>query len=191
VNRRALAAALAGLVVLGACSISAEGSARKVPAGDVPFQLVQTTTTQIDATTTTAVAVAEIDVFLVRDGRLAAVARKASGPTADSVLSLLALGPTDVESASGLRTALVPDLAALVDVGQGLVVIDLAAEFTELTPTEARLALAQITYSLTQLAGIERVRFLVAGQDASVPRGDGSATDQPVTPADYVQLAPR
>jgi spore germination protein GerM len=187
---RAAGIALVVSIAFAGCSIAPESSARRVPPKDVPFQLVQTTTTQFGATTTTILQVQEVNVFLVRDGRLAPVARKAPGPTAESVLSLLALGPTDTESASGLRTALVPDLAALVEVEGGLVVIDLAAEFTEPTPTEARLALAQITYSLTQLGGIDRVRFLVAGQEASVPRGDGSATEQPVGPADYGQLAP-
>ena len=40
------------------------------------------------------------------------------------------------------------------------------------------------------LPSIDDVRFLVAGQQASVPRGDGSSTDRPVTPADYAVFAP-
>ena len=32
--------------------------------------------------------------------------------------------------------------------------------------------------------------LLVAGQAASVPRGDGSSTDGPVGPVDYQNLAP-
>ena len=48
----------------------------------------------------------------------------------------------------------------------------------------------QITFATTQLTAISTVRFLVAGQPASVPRGDGSCTDGPVSPDDYSDFAP-
>jgi spore germination protein GerM len=89
-----------------------------------------------------------------------------------------------------LRTALVPDLTQIIAVDGELVTIDLDAEFNALAPTEQRLALAQITFAMTQIAAINRVKFLVAGQPASVPRGDGSSTDGPVSPADYNEFAP-
>jgi spore germination protein GerM len=107
-----------------------------------------------------------------------------------TVLALLANGPSQAETDAGLRTALVPDLAQIIEIDGELITIDLDGEFNALAPTEQRLALAQITYAMTQLAAISKVKFLVAGQPASVPRGDGSSTDGPVSPDDYTDFAP-
>jgi spore germination protein GerM len=52
------------------------------------------------------------------------------------------------------------------------------------------MALAQITYTLTQLPAVSSVRFLVAGQEVSVPSGDGSSVGRPVTPEDYPEVRP-
>lgn len=179
------------LIVTG-CSVGSESSAVRVPPDQVPFQLASDTVTPstgADGTTTT-VPSDEVELFLVRDDRLAIVRRDAAASDPQDVLSLLAAGPTDDETGDGLRTALVPDLAAIVDVADELVTIDLDAGFTELAPLEQRLALAQITYSVTWLPSINDVRFLVGGEEASVPRGDGSSTDRPVTSADYLEFAP-
>lgn len=189
-KRRIVLGAAAACSILAGCSVATQDSAVRVPPDQVPFQLGSQTSTTLVTTETTEVARDEVQVYLVRDERLAAVRRDAVAPDAQGVLSLLALGPTQAETDEGLRSALVPDLAAIVDVGEGVVTIDLAAAFTELAPTEQRLALAQITFSVAQLPSISEVRFLVAGQAASVPRGDGSSTDRPVTPDDYQDFAP-
>ena len=180
------------LVALVGCSVSTEESAVRIPTDQVPFQLnAEATTTSVGVSgTTTTVPRNEVEIYLVRDDRLAVVRRDAVASDPQGVLSLLAAGPTEQEIGAGLRTALVADLAVIVRVADQLVTIDLTAGFTELAPLEQRLALAQITYSVTQLPAINDVRFLVAGQDASVPRGDGSSTDRPVTPGDYAEFAP-
>ncbi|MEO7398212.1 MAG: GerMN domain-containing protein [Ilumatobacteraceae bacterium] len=185
---------LLALVGIGtACSVSSEDSAVRVPADQIPFQLAnQSTTTTTDVASATSIAPSDdVEVYFVRDDRLAVVERDAVASDPQGLLSLLALGPSAAESAAGLRSALVPDLASIVGIGERVLTVDLAAGFTELAPTEQRLALAQITFSVTQLPAIAEVRFLVAGQAASVPRGDGSSTDRPVTAQDYQELAPR
>ena len=85
---------------------------------------------------------------------------------------------------------MVADLAEIVGTEGDLITIDLADEFSALAPTEQRLALAQITYAMTQLPALIRVEFLVAGNRRASPVGDGSATDRPVSPVDYEEFAP-
>lgn len=181
----------AAAVALAGCSVGDEESAVRIPPEQVPFHLNSDSpaTTDVSDTTTT-IASDAVELYLVSDDRLATVLRDAVASDPQDVLSLLAQGPTEDETVEGLRTALVPELAVVVGVVDQLVTIDLAAGFTELAPLEQRLALAQITYSVSQLPAIDDVRFLVAGQQASVPRGDGSSTDRPVTPGDYAAFAP-
>ncbi|MEO6124944.1 MAG: GerMN domain-containing protein [Ilumatobacteraceae bacterium] len=187
---RLAAGAIATVLVLSGCSVGSEDTAIRVPPDEIPFQLNSETTTTVRPTETTTVVRDEVELYLVQNDRLAVVVRDAVASDPQGVLSLLAAGPNDVETQRGLRTALIPELAVVTGVVEELVTIDLAAGFIELAPLEQRLALAQITYSVTQLSPIDDVRFLVAGQEASVPRGDGSSTDQPVTPADYAVFAP-
>lgn len=183
--------ALVGLVavVLASCTVPSEDRAQVMSADEVPFELTGVGTTT-DVSVTSVTANRAVKVFLVRDDRLEVVDRIASPADPENVLALLALGPTETETASGMRSALVADLAEIVDTERDLITIDLADEFSALAPTEQRLALAQITYAMTQLPSLNRVEFLVAGQPASVPRGNGSSTDGPVSPADYDEFAP-
>ena len=174
---------------LAGCSVPSEDDAVRVPAEDVPFGLSATTTTSSSGVITDPVN-QTVQVFLVLDDRLAVVDREASSADPPTVLGLLAQGPSPAETAAGLRTALVPELAVIVSIEGDLITIDLDGEFSALAPTEQRLALAQITFAMTQLDAIDMVGFLVAGQPASVPRGDGSSTDQPVSPTDYSEFAP-
>lgn len=187
-NHRVTAIVAAAIIAISGCSVESEDSATRVPAGDVPFQLAKTT--PADSGTAPSAADIAVNVFLVRVDRLAVVSRGTSPADPANVLALLTLGPSQAETEAGLRTALVPDLADIVDIDGDLITIDLDGEFNSLAPTEQRLALAQITFAMTQLQAISRVRFLVAGLPASVPRGDGSSTDAPVSPDDYSDVAP-
>ena len=189
VNGRTLLVAATSIAAFAGCTVSSQDSAHRVPAQDVPFELAETTTTDTGSVITIG-AGQDVAVFLVRDDRLTVVNRTTSPADPPHVLALLAQGPSQEETSAGLRTALVPDLAEIVAIDGELITIDLDGEFSSLVPTEQRLALAQITFAMTQLAAISNVRFLVAGQPASVPRGDGSSTDGPVSPDDYSDFAP-
>ena len=70
------------------------------------------------------------------------------------------------------------------------VAIDLAGPFTDATASEQRLALAQLTYAMTEIPGIDAVTFTLDGEPTSVPRADGSASDGPLRRADYQLLGP-
>lgn len=181
---RRLCVVAAAALLCAACGVPSEQSAQRVPAGQVPFQLADTTA---PGTTEGVGRPDELPLYLVRDDRLVAVSRVVVPADAETALAQLAQGPTPNEVDLGMRTALVPDLATTVEDEEGLLVVDLDEEFTSLAPIEQRLALAQITLTVTQF-GRDAVRFLVAGQPASVPRGDGTAIDRPVTRDDYAEL---
>lgn len=189
VTGRAFLVGAAIAVLCAGCSVPNESTAQRIPRADVPFELAGPTTTSAGAVVGNPDE-ERVKVYLVRDDRLTIVFHVASPADPPNVLALLARGPTTSETDDGMRTALVPDLAKIIEIDGDVITIDLDREFTSLAPTEQRLALAQITFSMTQLQAINFVRFLVAGQPASVPRGDGSSTDLPVGPRDYDDFAP-
>jgi spore germination protein GerM len=47
-----------------------------------------------------------------------------------------------------------------------------------------------MVYTATAIAGVDGVRFEVAGEPAEVPRGDGTLTGRPVDRSDYQLDAP-
>jgi spore germination protein GerM len=178
-----------GIVSLSACSVGSEDAANRVAPEDVPFDLLDVSSTSTSIVPSTGSMVVR-EIYLVRDERLRVVTRPETAVNAANLLSLLAAGPTEQEIAAGVRTAVVPELAQVTDNAGDTVVVDLAAEFSSLAPAEQRMALAQVTYTLTQLPAVSAVRFLVAGQEVSVPSGDGSSVDRPVTPQDYPEVRP-
>ena len=130
-------------------------------------------------------------VYFVRDEHLAGATRSVSAADPASVLAALVGGPTAEEEQSGLRSALVSD--EVVNSANRLgstVAIDLAGPFTDATASEQRLALAQLTYAMTEIPGIDAVTFTLDGEPTSVPRADGSASDGPLHRADYQLLGP-
>jgi spore germination protein GerM len=183
---RALAGTALCCVALVGCGVRPQSSAERIAADDIPFELGGTTPSEtadvgIDSTTRSV-------VYLVADESLREVIRAEGAVDAASAMSLLEQGPSDEEAQRGLRTAVVPDLAVVTGVDGDVATVDLSAEFSSLAPLEQRLALAQITYTLTQLTGIGAVKFLVAGEDVSVPTADGLPVARPVTRSDYGAL---
>jgi spore germination protein GerM len=81
-----------------------------------------------------------------------------------------------------------PDIVTSVEQSGGSVRVDLAPAFAEIPAPEQRLALAQLTYTLTGLPRVASVIFTLDGEETSVPRADGTASDGPVTREDYEPL---
>lgn len=183
-------AAVSMLAVLGACGVPGEQEARVLSDADVPFGLLEPRQPVPSDAPVTTVAAVTATVFLVRGDRLAPVSRAAEqGP--DALLELLLAGPTVAESETGVRTAIpATDAVRGVTIEDDTAAIDLAPRFAEASASEQRLALAQLTFTFTDQAGVNRVVFTVDGQPTNVPRGDGTATDGPVGRDDYASLAP-
>lgn len=177
------------LVLCLAAACAGTSGPVEVPAGDVPFPL-----TREDAIPEVTSTVGRILVFFVLDGRLSAVTRTAEAgdtPTEAAMRALLG-GPNQRELGRGLTTSL-PSSTRLLDisVGGGIALADLSAEFqAPADPDAITLRIAQVVWTLTQLPGVESVRFAVDGNEISVATDDGQSVDRPVSRADYDQFAP-
>jgi len=113
----------------------------------------ESTATDTD-TVTTPVETARLRVYLLRDGKVAPVAREVGDILLDEIaLDLLLRGPTEDERELGLETALpedVEDVAVSVDDGVATVELDGSEGLS-------REALAQIVYTATAFPGVESV----------------------------------
>ena len=192
------------------CGVSAESTPRAVDRADIRFDLADTsstttTTTTIVRTTTpstippaTTIPVEVAKIYFVKGGdarrrRPPDPARR--GPVRRSSAASSKV-PTAAEAATGLRTAVPFSAVTVLGIGVegGTATIDVAPNFLELlpSPTEQQLAAAQLVMTLTDRGpGIGRVRFTVGGNPVPVPRGDGSAPQQPdqsVSRDDYAAL---
>ncbi len=186
---RKLAVMLAA-VMLGAvaCGVSTDDQAIRVPDRDVPFGLLDENSGARPSTA----GGADVSVFLVRNDRLvAAVRRLAPSARLRRVLGALELGPTKEEVAvAGLRSALPTNAVDGVSVAAGTAIVGLDPSVATLSSGDQLLALAQLVFTLTARPGIGQVRFTLEGEDAQVPRADGSLVAAPVSRDDYLAVAP-
>jgi germination protein M len=178
--RGALLATL--LAVLAACGIPTDGEPRPL-ADETPTSTPDTA--PADADTSAA-------VYLVRaTNALGSVRRGLSGPRSPvTVLEALLAPPSDEELEDGLSTA-VPLGTTVLEVVQDddLVSVDLSDEWDSLVQPNALLAYAQVVLTLTDLNGVERVRFLVDGEGVAAPTINQGDLDT-VTADDYAGLDP-
>ncbi|WP_432534548.1 GerMN domain-containing protein [Kineococcus arenarius] len=128
-------------------------------------------------------------VYFVRGNRLVAVTRRTDTATPQTTLDQLVSGPRRSEVADEVRTAVAPqDLAATPDPAGG-VVVAAGRDFTNVGGANQLLAVAQLVWTLTELRGVEHVRFTVEGQQVEVPTDEG-LTHEPVDRDDYASVAP-
>ena len=133
----------------------------------------------------------EVTVFLVRGEQLEPVLRPGRSADVATALTLLVSGPLPTEVAGGLRTALAPQALEVSREAPDEVTVEVAVtrDFTSVTGVDQLLAVAQVVWTVTQLPGIERVRFVAQGQPLEVPTDEG-LSDQPVGRNDYRSVAP-
>ncbi|MEU8301767.1 Gmad2 immunoglobulin-like domain-containing protein [Micromonospora sp. NPDC048909] len=120
-----------------------------------------------------------VELWFVRDGRLAPTRRTRPSTPATSRLALaeLAAGPTGAEAAIGLSTLLSAG-ADPVGVAGGVATVRLPSATGD--PATRRLRQAQVVWTLTQFPTVRRVRF-----DPPAEPADG-----PVDRTDYADLLP-
>jgi len=188
-HRLLLAVALVLGTVVGAagCGVPTDESAHKLPAKDVPFGLLD----REAGSQTPDSGQQEALVYFANDGRLVASSRKLAPPvSARSLVNALSRGPTRMEIAAGLRSALPDGAVDRVSLASGTARVDLARPFTELSSSDQVIALGQVVYTLTGQPGVGLVRFTLLGAGTEVPRGNGSLTPGRVSRDDYVAIAP-
>jgi spore germination protein GerM len=126
----------------------------------------------------------------VQNGKLVRVVRRVPAvrqPQAQ--LRDVLAGPTAAESDDGLTSALTAASGLTVKVDGGRATVDVGGgRLEEGLGTDDVLAFGQIVCTLTSQFEIGTVTFTSNGEPLSVPRGDASLADGPVTIADYVGL---
>lgn len=177
------------LVALALAGASLGIAACGIPTDGEPRPLAEETTT-----TTTLVGDAEsvASVYLVgTSNQLEPTIRPLKGDKSPrTVLEALLVPPSDEESDEGL-TSYVPDGTTTlgVEVDGDLAIADMSAEWERLADPTATTAYAQVVLTLTDLRDIERVQFLIDGQEIAAPtaaRGQQAV----VTADDYALLDP-
>lgn len=183
---RKLVVVLVAAIVLAACGVP-DDEPRAIQ-GTVPFRLLErtvesTTTTQPAGNTTTRVTIYLTDA----EGRLVDTRREVSAPASvEKAVEALLGGPSEDE-ADELSTQITQDTQLLGVDGpvDGLVTIDLSRQLLDITGRPQILALAQVVYTATSLATVDRVLFEFEGERAEVPNIDGELTPSPVSRLSY------
>ncbi|MCF6744748.1 hypothetical protein E9529_10735 [Blastococcus sp. KM273128] len=180
---RALAVALCLLAVLTGCGVDPQPQPQ-------PERIAVPTATPGTSTPRADDAGPGVVVYLVRGAQLEAVARATRAATPESVVTLLATGPTRAEVVGGLRTAVAPQ-SIVADEGLpgGITAVSVTREFAGITGGNQLLAVAQVVWTLTELPGTTRVRFLIDGTPLEVPTDDG-LSDGPVGRDQFLSVAP-
>jgi hypothetical protein len=106
--------------------------------------------------------------------------------TRDDLLAALVAGPTDSELSLPLSSALPAELEVLSTRSVGSVLyVDLSSAIAELSGSGLTLAVAQIVFTATDIAGVDAVQLTVDGQRFPWPRPDGATTTGLMRPYDF------
>jgi spore germination protein GerM len=104
----------------------------------------------------------------------------------------LIAGPTSTEQATGITTALPPNLNLTIAELRGTrVTLELSGETEGRSATENILAVGQIVLSVTALPSIDEVTFSRNGVPVEALLADGALTTDPLTASDYASLRAR
>lgn len=176
----ALLLPLALLLAVGGCAPDESGSLGSLPTDHpAPHPSPQPDPTPVPSSpspdpsppaqpggTETSPDVITIEVWFIRDGRLLYTVRTRPATQATSRLALteLAAGPSQVESAAGVRNAVPADLTWSVSVSGGVAMLELAESFHAGGRDAIRLREAQVVYTLTQFVTVSAVDFQVGGE---------------------------
>jgi spore germination protein GerM len=175
--------ALLAVVILAACGVRGQDEPTRIDPADVPFQLVGRHGDGTSART----APGRVTLYFLGADRLVKRTRSVDGaPTPRRALLALLAGPLPADRGVGTSSALAsPDAARLDDVRDGTAHVTLTNGFQNSAASDQPAALAEIVYTLTAFADVDRATFSIDGVPTAVPRVDGSLTDGPVTRADY------
>lgn len=164
------------------------------PDATEPAGLTTTTTSGSPATTTAGEETMEVNVYYVRDEKMAAVRRvipKTEG-VGEAAMRELMDAPMGPESAAGMVTA-IPESTRLLglDIKNGIATVDLSKEYGSGGGSlSMMLRLAQVVFTLTQFPTVQGVNFMLDGKPIDVLGGEGIIIDHPMTRADYEDMSP-
>lgn len=185
--RRTVPLAVLVLLVLAAGALLAGCG---IPTDSEPRPLAESPTTAPPTPENAGTTSATIYLLSAETERLVPVERGLDGTvTPGAVLDLLLGGPTAADIEQGLST-LIPNETVAVDVTveDGLVRVEMSEAWRELQEPAAKLAYAQVVFTLGALPGVDDVTFSVDGQVISAPTDDEN--DEIVSEADYTDVEP-
>lgn len=188
-----LAVAAAAVLVLVGCGVPTDGSTRTLDAEKVPYDLLRTAPAESPAPAVTGPVTVPQVFFLDVEDQLVpqrqAVDASGLGPVVQSLLAILAAGPSEEQRASGLSSALGPDVQLdLVDVVDGTASIQVTPSSQSPAADRLPLAVGQVVLTVASVDGVNRVTFLQDGAPIEAPLPGGARTSQPVSASDYSTL---
>ena len=192
--RAATVAAPVTVISLTGCGVPSDRSPSAIPRRAIPFGLLAPSTKSTTTTSAPSPVAATVQIYLVGpNGHLVKVAREvpASQASLDTALDALVKGPTNEEAAAGLQSdvpARTVVLGASIGVG-GVATVNLGGTFGQLVGQAQILAVAQIVFTATGVAGVTGVTFELLGQPVNVPVANGAQVTT-ATPAQFATLAP-
>lgn len=178
---------VAALAALGpGCGVEPQSAPEVVDPDDVPFGLLESTTTSL------ALRPSGTTVCLVtEEGRVVEVRRQPTGAGALVEVLSDALSVRDGAEADAGLVSLLPSesvAGATVD-DDGTATVELTeGALASLERDQQILALAQLTCTLTAQPGVSGLRVTRDDSTVEVPRQDGTLTSDPVTREDYDTL---
>jgi spore germination protein GerM len=183
-----LAAALAG------CGVPVDRAPAALPRDAIPFGLLRPSSPTTTTTSVSSPVDVTVHIYLVSaSGHLVSVPRElpAAQNSLGTVLGVLVAGPTNIDVAEGLDTAIPAQTTVLaVAVGANdVATVNLGGTFGQLVGQAQIQAVAQIVFTAATLPGVAGVTFELAGKPVSVP--DASGAEVPVAnPSLFSPLAP-
>jgi hypothetical protein len=169
------------LALLSGCGIPTDGEPRPL-ADETPSSIVDPEPERGDTTAR---------VYLVTNDELLVPRTRAreGAKTPENVLKALLLATSEEEQQDGLQTS-IPPRTTLVDVGEedGILAVDLSEAWGALENPAALFAYAQVVLTLTELPGVDGVRFLVEGEAVDTAPTVNQTPSDIVTAEDYTEL---
>lgn len=163
-----------------------------IPTDDAPRPLADpTTTTEPPPDTGGGASTATIYLSQAdRPGQLVRVERSLDGPpTPGRVLDALFNAPLEQDTAAGYSTLIIAGTRAVgTEVEGDLISVEMSEEWGTLG-AGATGAYAQVVFTLTDLPGLARVRFLIDGEEISAPTVNEGA-QVVVDRSDYASFEP-
>jgi spore germination protein GerM len=183
--------AAAALTVAVGCGVPTDDEAHLTDADEVPFGLLDAEP-EDGAAPPGGTTFVEVYLYAEEERTLIPVARRVEDQALATVLEEVERGPTEGESAAGLRSALSDSRTIIgTDITGTTATVDLADSFATIGGSEQLVAIAQIVYTATARENVSQVVFTLEGRPIEIPHGDGSLTGGPVTRDDFGDIAPR
>ncbi len=186
--------AVCGVVLgLSSCGVPVDKQPAALSRHGIPFNLLAPTQSTTTTSTVPSPVEVPVQIYLIgSNGHLSAVSRNVSvsPPDLATVLRALVAGPTDIESAAGLQSAVTTQTTVLgANIAGGTATVNLGGTFGQIVGPQEIEAVAQVVFTASALPGVTGVTFQLEGQAVEVPVPSGALVPVATT-AQFAALAP-